>query len=163
MIAGVRVAAAALVVALGSLAGLGSDLRASAAPAAGTSQPTPGSGPASKYDCALSVRPADAAFTGADGTASEIGWEGNQQGVVTCLGGVFYIQDVLYKTSVSVRQNYGFGIYDGGPTTWTDADGYLPAQITSFSQRPCPDPITEFCDKVVLVATPLSPSTAGSP
>src|SRR5580658_2760426 len=90
-----KVAAAALLVAVASLAGLVPELPATAAPAADTSLPTPGSGPASKYDCALTVRPADADFAGADGTASEIGWEGNQQGVVTCLGGVFYIQDVL--------------------------------------------------------------------
>jgi hypothetical protein len=116
MFGGIKVAAAvALVVAVGSLAGLASDLPATAAPAADTSLPTPGSGPASKYDCALSIRPADAAFTGADGTASEIGWEGNQQGVVTCLGGVFYIQDVLYKNyGIGFGKNYGFGIYHGG-------------------------------------------------
>ncbi len=119
-------------------------------PAADTSLATPGSGPASQYDCALSVRPADAAFTGADGTASEIGWEGNYQGVVTCLGGVFYIQDVLFKNyGIGFGKNYGFGIYDGGPTTWTDADGYLPAQITSFSRDGARVSITEFCDKVV--------------
>ena len=88
-------AAAALVVVVGLLGGLASELSATSAPASGTSQPTPGSGPASQYDCALSIRPADADFTGVDGTASEIGWEGNYQGVVTCLGGVFYIQDVL--------------------------------------------------------------------
>ena len=50
-----------------------------------------GSGPAKKYDCAFNV--ATSAFTGAFGTASAIGWEGNDQGVVTCLGGTFYVQD----------------------------------------------------------------------
>ena len=49
-----------------------------------------------------------------------------------------------------VGKNYGFGIYDGGPTTWTDADGYLPAQITSFSRDDARVSVTEFCDKVVL-------------
>ena len=152
MFGGIKAAAAvALVVAVGSLAGLAPELPATAAPAAGTSPPTPGSGPASKYDCALSIRPADADFTGADGTASEIGWEGNHQGVVTCLGGVFYIQDILFKNdAIGFGTNYGFGIYDGGPTTWTDADGYLPAQITSFSRDGAKVSITEFCDKVVL-------------
>ena len=109
---------------------------------------TTGSGPASKYDCALSIRPAADAFTGADGSGSEIGWEGNQQGVVTCLGGVFFIQDGFY-------QNYGFGIYDGAPTTWTDADGYLPAQITSFSRNGARVSITEFADRVVLAGARL--------
>ena len=120
-------------------------------PAPGATLATTGSGPASKYDCALSNRPADVAFTGADGSASEIGWEGNQQGVVTCLGGVFYIQDVLYENyGIGSGNNYGFGIYDGGPTTWTDADGYLPAQITSFSRYGARVSITEFADRVVL-------------
>ena len=152
MFGGMKVAAAvALVVAVGSLTGLASELPATAAPAADTSLPTPGSGPASKYDCSLTVRPADAAYTGADGTASEIGWEGNRQGVVTCLGGVFFIQDVLYENyGIGFGKNYGFGIYDGGPTTWTDADGYLPAQITSFSRDGARVWITEFCDKVVV-------------
>jgi hypothetical protein len=108
-----------------------------------TSLTTTGSGPATRYDCALTVRPAADAFTGADASGSEIGWEGNQQGVATCLGGVFFIQDGSYR-------NYGFGIYDGEPMTWTDADGYLPAQITSFSRDGARISITEFADRVVL-------------
>jgi hypothetical protein len=148
MFAGMTAAAVALMVAMGSLAGLAPE---PPAPAPGTSLSTTGSGPASKYDCVLSIRPADAAYTGADGSASEIGWEGNQQGVVTCLGGVFYIQDVLYENlGIGSGTNYGFGIYDGGPTTWTDADGYLPAQITSFSRDGARVSITEFADRVVL-------------
>ncbi len=98
MFGAIKVAAAvALVVVVGLLAGLTSELSASVSARDGHVLPTPGSGPASKYDCALSIRPADADFTGLDGTASEIGWEGNYQGVVTCLGGVFYIQDVLLQ------------------------------------------------------------------
>ena len=144
-------AAVALVVAVGVLAVLAPEPPATAAPATGTSNPTPTSGPASKYDCALSIRPADADYTGIDGTASEIGWEGNHQGVVTCLGGVFYIQDTLLKNdAIGFGTNYGFGIYDGSPTTWNDADGYLPAQITSFSRDGAKVSITEFCDEVVL-------------
>lgn len=134
-------AVAALVTALGSLAGVAPGPPAAGAPPAVT--PPPAGGPAKQYDCSLTVRPAADAFTGADGSASEIGWEGNQQGVVTCLGGVFFIQDGLY-------QNYGFGIYDGAPTTWTDADGYLPAQTTSFSADGARISITEFADRVVL-------------
>ena len=140
-----------LAVTVGVLAVLGLDPPATAGLGTGTSSPTPTSGPASKYDCALSIRPADADYTGIDGTASEIGWEGNHQGVVTCLGGVFYIQDTLLKNdAIGFGTNYGFGIYDGGPTTWTDADGYLPAQITSFSRDGAKVSITEFCDEVVL-------------
>ena len=152
MSGGIRLAAAvALVVAVGVFVLLSPEPPATAAPATGTSTPTPTSGPASKYDCALSIRPADADYTGIDGTASEIGWEDNHQGVVTCLGGVFYIQDTLLKNdAIGFGTNYGFGIYHGGPTTWTDADGYLPAQITSFSRDGAKVSITEFCDEVVL-------------
>ena len=157
MFAGITAVAVALAVAMGSPAGLAPEPPAASASVSDIGLTTTGSGPASKYDCALSIRPAADAFTGADGTASEIGWEGNQQGVVTCLGGVFS------SLRTAFYQNYGFGIYDGAPTTWTDADGYLPAQITSFSRNGARVSITEFADRVVVsVATPLSPSTAGS-
>jgi hypothetical protein len=100
-----------------------------------------GGGPDSAYDCDFNLD--TDAFTGADGTASEIGWEGNHQGVVTCLGGTFLVQD-------GINRDYGFGIYDGAPTTWTDADGYLPAQTTTFRHTGAIVSITEFADKVVL-------------
>jgi len=100
-----------------------------------------GSGPARQYDCTYNM--STDAFTGADGTASAIGWEGNYQGVVTCLGGTFYVQDDL-------NRDFGFGIYTGSPTTWVDADGYLPAQITTFRRAGAVVSITEFADKLVL-------------
>ena len=50
-------------------------------------------GPAPAYDCNFNL--ATDAFTGADATASAIGWEGNHQGVVTCLGGTFVVQNGL--------------------------------------------------------------------
>jgi hypothetical protein len=98
-------------------------------------------GPGSRYDCSFNLT--TDAFTGAYGTASEIGWEGNQQGVVTCLGGTFVIQG-------GILRDYGFGIYRGGRTTWDDADGYLPAQITSFRHGGAMVTITEFADRLVL-------------
>lgn len=140
-----------MALAVGVFAGVALVPPASAATTPGTSTSAPTTGPASRYDCNLSVRPADADFTGIDGTASEIGWEGNHQGVVTCLGGVFYIQHNLLKNdAIGFGTNYGFGIYDGGPTTWTDADGYLPAQTTSFRRDGARVSITEFCDEVTL-------------
>jgi len=102
---------------------------------------TIGGGPARAYDCTYNV--STEAFTGAHATASEIGWEGNGQGVVTCLGGTFYVQD-------GIDRNFGFGIYTGTPTTWTDADGYLPAQTTTFQHSRADVSITEFADKVML-------------
>ena len=100
-----------------------------------------GAGPDSRYDCAFNLT--TDAFTGVDGTASEIGWEGNHQGVVTCLGGTFVTQD-------GALGDYGFGIYHGERTTWEDADGYLPAQITSFRHGGALVTITEFADRLVL-------------
>lgn len=92
-----------------------------------------------KSNCALN--PVNEAITGAYGTASAIGWAGNAHGVVTCLGGRFYVQDPLNKA-------FGFGIYSGTPTKWVAADGYLPAQITSFRSRGVTVVITEFADRV---------------
>ncbi len=106
-----------------------------------TAIPTTGGGPATKFDCAFNLN--TDAFTGAYGTASEIGWEGNSQGVVTCLGGTFVIQEGIVR-------DFGFGIYSGTPTTWSDADGYLPAQITTFRRAGAVVSITEFADKLVL-------------
>lgn len=94
-----------------------------------------------KSNCAFSF--VNDAFTGAYGTASAIGWAGNSHGVVTCLGGRFYVQDPFNRA-------FGFGIYADTPTTWEDADGYLPAQITSFSRQGVGVVITEFGDRVVV-------------
>jgi hypothetical protein len=102
---------------------------------------TTGGGPARAYDCTFNV--ATTAWTGAYGTASEIGWLGNHQGVITCLGGTFHVQN-------GIDRNFGFGIYTGTPTTWTDADGYLPAQVTTFRHSGAVVSITEFADKLIL-------------
>lgn len=128
-----------------SLSALGlapSGVAATSAAAAGS--PTLGevaAGPTSKYDCHFNGT--TDAWTGAYASASAIGWEGNGQGVVTCLGGVFLVQDIRY-------QNYGFGIYHGERMTWQDADGYLPAQITTFHRTGAAVSITEFADRVVI-------------
>ena len=46
-----------------------------------------------------------------------------------------------------INRAFGFGIYGGGPTTGRDADGYLPAQITSFNRQGVAVAITEFADR----------------
>jgi len=130
------VVAGALVTA-GTLAGCG--------PGAPSARAGGGGGPAKRFDCTYDA--ATQALTGADGTASAIGWEGNAQGVVTCLGGTFFVQD-------GTDRNFGFGIYDGAPTTWDDADGYLPAQVTTFHRPGATVAITEFADRVVLGGAP---------
>jgi len=80
------------------------------------------------------------AITGLNATASAIGWAGNGAGVVTCLGGAFAARHTVYR----------FGIYAGGPTTWVDADGYLPAQVTTFARKGAHVAITEFADQVTI-------------
>jgi hypothetical protein len=101
---------------------------------------------APRYDCTFDG--SNDAYTGAYGTASAIGWEGNGQGVVTCLGGTFLVQD-------GVDRDYGFGIYDGARTTWRDADGYFPAQVTTFRRGGATVSITELADRVVLGGDPF--------
>jgi hypothetical protein len=125
-----------VLVGAGPLAGCGGSTSATSATVR-----TTGSGPARQFGCTFNVD--TQAFTGAFGTASEIGWEGNHQGVVTCLGGTFRVQN-------GIDRNYGFGIYTGAPTTWADASGYLPAQVTTFPLSGASVSITEFADRVVL-------------
>jgi hypothetical protein len=57
--------------------------------------------------------------------------------------GSFYVQDGINKA-------FGFGIYSGTATKWVDADGYLPAQITTFHRQGATIAITEFADQVML-------------
>lgn len=94
--------------------------------------------PAGPYPCAPH---GDQGIAGTYGDASAIGWEGNRQGVVACLGGSFYVQDGINTT-------YGFGIYDDSRTSWTNADGYLPALITAFRHGGADVAITNFADQV---------------
>jgi hypothetical protein len=120
------------------------------APASTSGPPTSGAGgPQNAYRCSFNVN--TDAFTGADGTASAIGWLGDYNSVVTCLGGTFLIQD----GPGALFQNDGFGVYDGQRTTWADADGYLPAQVTTFDDKGTTVAITEFADKVTLGGQPF--------
>lgn len=73
-------------------------------------------------------------------TAAAIGWAGNDQAVVACLGGSFVVKNN--------GQLYGYGVYDGSPTTWVNAEGYLPALVTSFHRGGASISITNFGDEV---------------
>src|SRR5262249_58372320 len=73
---------------------------------------------------------------------------GNQYGVVTCFGGRFFVQGARNRA-------FGFGIYAGEPATWVDDQGYLPAQVTSFSYRRVAVTITEFADRVTIAHHPF--------
>ena len=125
-----------------AIVSLSGDANASPVANSNAAVTTAGGGPAPQYDCSFNLN--TDAYTGADGTASEIGWAGNNQGVVTCLGGTFVVQNGYAST------HYGFGIYTGTRTTWTDADGYLPAQVTTFRRPGMIVSITEFADKLAL-------------
>ena len=114
-----------------------------------TPAPTGAPGPAPAYRCAFNVN--TDAFTGAAGTASAIGWLGDHNSVITCLGGTFVVQD----GPGGLFQQYGFGIYEGQRTTWGDAEGYLPAQVTTFADRGATVAVTEFADRVVLGGSPF--------
>jgi len=83
--------------------------------------------------------------TGTDSSA--IGWLGNNQGANACLGGSFYVPNGIDTT-------YGFGVYNSSPTTWTNADGYLPALVTSFTSSGAKVSITNFGDRVVIGGNP---------
>jgi hypothetical protein len=121
----------------------------SAAPATSAPAPTTTtlltlpSGPNTPVDATCALNVATDAITGALGSASAIGWAGNGQGVVTCLGGSFYVGSGINKT-------FRFGIYTGGPTNWSDLDGYLPAQVTIFRHNGADVSITEFADRVTI-------------
>ncbi len=108
---------------------------------------TPGPDPAFRCDFNVNTD----AFSGADATASAIGWLGDHNSVITCLGGTFVVQD----GPGSLFQDDGFGIYDGQRATWTDAEGYLPAQVTTFDDGGARVSITEFADTVILGNSPF--------
>ena len=146
---GTAVGAATLAFAV-ALASLG--LGALAPPAPADANPTPAptaSGPAPGYRCTFDV--GTDAFTGANGTAAAIGWLGDHNSVITCLGGTFVVQD----GPGDLFQQYGFGIYEGQRTTWADAGGFLPAQVTTFGDLGATVSITEFADRVVLGGVPF--------
>ena len=146
-VAGAVVAAVALVG-----AAVPPDMGTAASAATTGSSTTTGTGtapgPQQAYRCSFNV--STDAFTGANGTASAIGWQGDHNSVITCLGGTFVVQD----GPDGLFQDFGFGIYDGQRTTWADAGGYLPAQVTTFNTGGATVAITEFADRVVLGGDP---------
>ena len=121
---------------------------AGADPATTPPPSTSAAGPAPAYRCAFNI--GTSAFTGAFGTASAIGWLGNHNSVITCLGGAFVVQDGPDGDFVPG----GFGVYGGQKTSWDDADGYLPAQITTFDSGGAIIVITEFADRIVSAGHP---------
>jgi hypothetical protein len=118
-----------------------------ASPAAALHAPTHRRGPSASrsgrpYPCAPGP---DGTIQGPNADASAIGWEGNAQGVVACLGGSFYVQDGIDTT-------YGYGVYDDTKTTWTNVGGDLPALRSTFHRAGAEISITNFGDDVQLAS-----------
>jgi hypothetical protein len=126
---------------------------ATTAPGCSPASPTRAKSPARAAPVASPGRPytcvpgAYATVYGTFADAAAIGWEGNNEGVVACLGGSFYVQS-------SVDQTYGYGVYHDDTATWTNLDGYLPALTTAFHRSGTDVSITNFGDRLVLGGSP---------
>ncbi len=134
---------AALTLAAG-MAGAGQALAAPAAVAT-----------AAPYSCAANGPAGAQMIYGTFGDAGVIGWAGNTQAVVACLGGSFFVDTSgpdggpgSNSTAAVTGTTYGYGIYDDSPTTWANADGYLPALVTTFHGDGATISITNFGDEV---------------
>ena len=107
------------------------------------------------YSCAPNGPTGSQTVYGTFGDASVIGWAGNSQGVVACLGGSFWVDTSgpdagpgSASTAPVTGTTYGYGVYDDSPTTWTNANGYLPALVTTFHRDGAAISITNFGDQV---------------
>jgi hypothetical protein len=132
-----------------ALVALGAVPAASAATAVTTSATAP------PYNCSPNGPAGSQTVYGTFGDASVIGWEGNSQAVVACLGGSFWVDTSgpdggpgSASTAAVTGTTYGYGVYDDSPTTWTNADGYLPALVTTFHRDGATISITNFGDDV---------------
>ena len=134
-----------------ALLGTAALVTATAATAA-TAASTPAQAP--PYTCAPNGPPGSQTIYGTFGDASALGWTANHQGVVACLGGSFFVisggQPGSTSTAPVTGTTYGYGIYDDSATTWANADGYLPALVTTFHRDGARVTITNFGDKVTV-------------
>ncbi len=140
-----RLLAAVFVAATLTLAG-------TAAPAVGAASAASAAAP--PYACAPNGPAGSQTIYGTFGDASVIGWTGNSQGVTACLGGSFFVTSANGPGSGSTAPvagtTYGYGVYDDSPTTWENADGYLPALVTTFHSGGARISITNFGDQVTI-------------
>ena len=109
------------------------------------------------YSCAPNGPAGSQTVYGTFGDASVIGWAGNSQGVVACLGGSFWVDTSgpdggpgSASTAAVTGTTYGYGVYDDSATTWTNAEGYLPALVTAFHRDGAAISITNFGDDVTI-------------
>ena len=110
--------------ALTAAAGAGTAQRGGAAAATAATATAP------PYSCAPNGPAGSQTIYGTFGDASVIGWAGNSEGVTACLGGSFFVTTAngpgSGSTAAVTGTTYGYGVYDDSPTTWANADGYLP-------------------------------------
>ena len=106
------------------------------------------------YNCAPNGPAGSQTIYGTFGDASALGWTANHQGVVACLGGSFFVisggQPGSTSTAPVTGTTYGYGIYNDSATTWANADGYLPALVTTFHSGGARVTITNFGDQVTV-------------
>jgi hypothetical protein len=110
---------------------------------------------AAPYNCAPNGPAGSQTIYGTFGDAGVIGWAGNTQAVVACLGGSFFVDTSgpdggpgSASTAAVTGTTYGYGVYDDSSTTWTNAAGYLPALVTTFHRDGAQISITNFGDDV---------------
>jgi hypothetical protein len=149
-----RMGALAGALSLGGLAFVAVPIAGSAATAATTATAAPTAPP---YSCAPNGPTGGQTVYGTFGDASAIGWAGNSQGVVACLGGSFWVDTSgpnggpgSASTAAVSGTTYGYGVYDDSKTSWTNAGGYLPAMVTSFTRDGAKISITNFGDQVTV-------------
>ena len=123
---------------------------AAAEKAAATAQAAAGE----PYSCAPNGPAGSQTIYGTFGDASVIGWTGNSEAVTACLGGSFFVTTGngpgSGATGAVQGTSYGYGIYNDTRTTWANADGYLPALVTSFRRDGARVSITNFGDEVTI-------------
>ncbi len=129
-----------------ALLALGAVPAASAATAAAAAPP---------YNCSPNGPAGSQTVYGTFGDAGVIGWEGNSQAAVACVGGSFWVDTSgpdggpgSASTAAVTGTTYGYGVYDDSRTTWTNAGGYLPALATTFHRDGATISITNFGDDV---------------
>jgi hypothetical protein len=151
----VPMALAAVALVAGAAGGAGADPAAAAT--ASTTASTLAAAAAGPYNCAPNGPAGDQTIYGTFGDAGVIGWAGNTQAVVACLGGSFFVDTSgpdggpgSNSTAAVTGTTYGYGVYDDSPTTWTNADGYLPALVTTFHRDGATISITNFGDDVTI-------------
>jgi hypothetical protein len=138
---------AAIALAAGAATAVASPARAVAAATVSTT--------GEPYQCVPNGPAGSQTVYGTYGDASVIGWAGNSQGVVACLGGSFWVDTSgpnggpgSASTAAVTGTTYGYGVYDDSTTTWANAGGYLPALVSTFHRDGATVAITNFGDQV---------------